>query len=579
MFQSQTPTWSNMPKTYGLTGPISEDLPEEENLIQTRKLLDTMKSYNVYENNLEFEHRERVFRRLESLFRDWLKEICIEMNVPEVVTEKVGGKIFPFGSYHLGVHSKGADIDALCVGPGFLERKAFFTSFFAKLKAQKEVKDIQAIEEAYVPVITLSWEGIQIDLVFALLSRRSVPDNLDLLNNSIVKDIDIRCVRSFNGYRVTEQILRLVPNVLNFRVALRAIKLWAKQRNIYSNKLGFLGGVSWAIMVARICQVYPNATTSTLVIKFFKIFSMWVWPIPIRLIEVEKCNYNLPFWDPKVNQSDRCHLMPIITPAYPQQNTSVNVSRSTLAILNEEIHRGHAICQEIEQKKAKWSELFEQTDFFQKYQHYAVLEASYTTEEKCLEWVGLVESKIRLLVSTLERNELVSLAHVHPHAFPGHRKANKKDGQSTMWLIGLVLNVKDSERCKINLECSFETFTNIINSLARSSDIYDEGMSLSVACLRREDLIYEPQQRAPQPSETLPPCHVSPVSADKQGTKKRELLHRSETPSKKIKDDKSLPVDQLSNVTGPSAFAKPAVSLTAPRPLNCHRLNRFLLAK
>uniref|UniRef100_A0A669CBJ2 Poly(A) polymerase n=1 Tax=Oreochromis niloticus TaxID=8128 RepID=A0A669CBJ2_ORENI len=505
--RSQTPTWSNMPKTYGLTGPISEDLPEEENLIQTRKLLDTMKSYNVYENNLEFEHRERVFRRLESLFRDWLKEICIEMNVPEVVTEKVGGKIFPFGSYHLGVHSKGADIDALCVGPGFLERKAFFTSFFAKLKAQKEVKDIQAIEEAYVPVITLSWEGIQIDLVFALLSRRSVPDNLDLLNNSIVKDIDIRCVRSFNGYRVTEQILRLVPNVLNFRVALRAIKLWAKQRNIYSNKLGFLGGVSWAIMVARICQVYPNATTSTLVIKFFKIFSMWVWPIPIRLIEVEKCNYNLPFWDPKVNQSDRCHLMPIITPAYPQQNTSVNVSRSTLAILNEEIHRGHAICQEIEQKKAKWSELFEQTDFFQKYQYvlrHVKMKIDIATHRTQL--VGLVESKIRLLVSTLERNELVSLAHVHPHAFPGHRKANKKDGQSTMWLIGLVLNVKDSERCKINLECSFETFTNISNLFLVSQ---------------------------------------------------------------------SLPVDQLSNVTGPSAFAKPAVSLTAPRYRRT-RMNRNL---
>lgn len=107
------------------------------------------------------------------------------------------------------------------------------------------------------------------------------------------------------------------------------------ERNIYSNKLGFLGGVSWTIMVARICQVYPNATASTLVIKFFKIFSMWwvvslfphfidekkvstpnankdqlpwnshmfclrVWPIPIRLIEVEKYNYNLPFWDTKV---------------------------------------------------------------------------------------------------------------------------------------------------------------------------------------------------------------------------------------------------------------------------------------
>uniref|UniRef100_A0A3Q2X6H2 Poly(A) polymerase alpha-like n=1 Tax=Haplochromis burtoni TaxID=8153 RepID=A0A3Q2X6H2_HAPBU len=104
---SQARTWSDMPRTYGLTGPISEDLPEEENLIQTRKLLDTMKSYNVYENNLELENRERVVKRLESLFRDWLKEMCIEMNVPKVVTEKVGGKIFPFGSYHLGVHSKG----------------------------------------------------------------------------------------------------------------------------------------------------------------------------------------------------------------------------------------------------------------------------------------------------------------------------------------------------------------------------------------------------------------------------------------------------------------------------------------
>lgn len=77
-----------------------------------------------------------------------------------------------------------------------------------------------------------------------------------------------------------------------------------------------------------------------------------------------------------------------------------------------------------------------------------------------------------------------------------------------------------------------------VNSLARSSNIYDEGMSLSVACLRREDLIYEPQQKALQTSETEPPRLVSPVSADKQGTTKRKLLHRSETPSKKFKDDK-----------------------------------------
>ena len=44
---------------------------------------------------------------------------------------------------------------------------------------------------------------------------------------------------------------------------------------IYSNVLGFLGGVSWAMLVARICQLYPNAVAATLVQKFFLIYSKW----------------------------------------------------------------------------------------------------------------------------------------------------------------------------------------------------------------------------------------------------------------------------------------------------------------
>jgi len=55
-------------------------------------------------------------------------------------------------------------------------------------------------------------------------------------------------------------------------------------RGIYSNIMGYLGGIAWALMTARICQFYPNAIASTIVIKFFHIYKAWYgcgqcWPI------------------------------------------------------------------------------------------------------------------------------------------------------------------------------------------------------------------------------------------------------------------------------------------------------------
>ena len=94
--------------------------------------------------------------------------------MPEQMAETVGGKIFTFGSYRLGVHNKGADIDTLCVAPRHILREDYFSSFVEMLRVQDEVTDLRPVPETFVPVIKFCFDGIDIDLLFARLALKEV---------------------------------------------------------------------------------------------------------------------------------------------------------------------------------------------------------------------------------------------------------------------------------------------------------------------------------------------------------------------------------------------------------------------
>lgn len=476
-------------KHYGITSPISLACPKEIDHIYTQKLIDAMKPFGVFEDEEELNHRLVVLGKLNNLVKQWISDISESKNLPPSVVATVGGKIFTFGSYRLGVHTKGADIDALCVAPRHVERSDFFQSFFEKLKHQDGIRNLRAVEDAFVPVIKFEFDGIEIDLVFARLAIQTISDNLDLRDDSRLRSLDIRCIRSLNGCRVTDEILHLVPNKETFRLTLRAVKLWAKRRGIYSNMLGFLGGVSWAMLVARTCQLYPNAAASTLVHKFFLVFSKWEWPNPVLLKQPEESNLNLPVWDPRVNPSDRYHLMPIITPAYPQQNSTYNVSTSTRTVMVEEFKQGLAVTDEILQGKSDWSKLLEPPNFFQKYRHYIVLTASASTEENHLEWVGLVESKIRVLVGNLERNEFITLAHVNPQSFPGNKEHHKANNYVSMWFLGIIFRrVENAESVNIDLTYDIQSFTDTVYRQANNINMLKDGMKIEATHVKKKQL-------------------------------------------------------------------------------------------
>lgn len=127
--------------TLGMTSAISMAEPKPEDHIQTTELQKTLEPYNVFETECELNHRMEILAKLNALVKEWIKKVSISKNMPPTLAEKLGGKIYTFGSYRLGVHHKGADIDALCVAPCNIDRVDYFSSFMELLKKQSEVTE------------------------------------------------------------------------------------------------------------------------------------------------------------------------------------------------------------------------------------------------------------------------------------------------------------------------------------------------------------------------------------------------------------------------------------------------------
>lgn len=405
---------STSSKYPGVSAPISTAQPTPEEIEETIKLEECLRSFNLFESEEEMSHRMTVLSQINTLAEQWIREVSRAKNFPAEVADTMSGKIFTFGSFRLGVHTKGADIDTLLVVPRHVDRADFFASFSEKLRKQPQAEYVHMVEDAFVPVIKTKFDGIELDILFARLALKNIPPDQVLRSAELLRNLDQKCVRSLNGCRVTDDILSLVPNLESFKLALRAIKLWAKRRGIYSNVLGYLGGVSWAMLVARTCQLYPTATASTLLSKVFLVFSQWPWPKPsfLRDNREDTAPLGFPVWDPRTNVGDKFHLMPIITPSYPQQNSTFNVTHSTRTIIVNEFQHALSVCQAIAEGKEEWKKLFEPINFFDKHKHFIILISSTQAE-----WLGLVESKIRHLVMALEKRGCIKIAHVFPQSF------------------------------------------------------------------------------------------------------------------------------------------------------------------
>ncbi|CAM9941991.1 unnamed protein product [Phaeothamnion confervicola] len=394
-----------MAAQFGLSKPVSVAPPTESELRSTTQLIATMREMDLYESEERGAQRKEVIAALLRLVKEWSAGVAADRKVVVATAEDPtappdgGATLRTFGSYRMGVHTPDADIDILLLGPRHCSRHDFFRSFVGLLSRRADVEELFPVSEAYTPVVKFKMSGVAVDMLFCSLHYARLPPNLAVLDPDNLRNLDEREVRSLNGCRVAEMVLKLVPNQEAFRTTLRAVKEWARRRGVYSNVLGCLGGVNWAILVAGVCQKYPCAVPALLLERFFALYSAWNWPNPVLLCETLETpppgGTDYAVWNPKTVPRDRAHIMPIVTPAYPAMNSSYNVGEPQLRLLRREFAKAAKVAARIKSGQTTWDELFQRSDFFWCTPYYVQIDIFADNAEDHRRWLGWCESRLR----------------------------------------------------------------------------------------------------------------------------------------------------------------------------------------
>jgi len=405
---------------WGTTTPLSYEKAKEKDIERTKMMENYLKENDCFETASGHELRKKVLIELENLINNWIRKAiypdCIDGNEAQ---------LFPFGSYELGVVMPQSDIDLCCVVPSShrIGRVQFFTEIATVLKLDRRVSKLIVLMNAHTPLIKLNFSSIDLDLLFCVIDDPpgfKRPGRLtvnDLSNDDILLKADDQTARSINGVRVAKKLLELVPNINRFRLALRFIKFWARRRGVYSNIMGYMGGVAWSICVARICQLYPNFSSSQIVHRFFKWYASWNWTKPVKICEVNESKPGLDHlsaWGPPEDEIGvtRGLLMPVLTPSFPTMCATHNVSVQTRRTMSREIYKSlHLLT---DNPSIGFDEICHPINLFDEYESFLSIEM-YARSATALEvWTGFIESRLRSYCSELSNNEGTKSIRIYP---------------------------------------------------------------------------------------------------------------------------------------------------------------------
>ncbi|KAF7639218.1 PAP_central domain-containing protein, partial [Meloidogyne graminicola] len=300
-------------------------------------------------------------------------------------------------------------------------------------KVNKDTSFISKIENARIPLISIFFEGIDLDIMIAPIPYKNIPNDLDLTDHkdkkTILKNIQIldnlinemnklndfqyvKSVLMLNGYRIAyrEKFLLIDPKIRDkFTNLLKAVKLWAKRKHIYSNIFGYLSGTILTIMVSKICLIYPSANLPFLLQQFFLIYSTWTWPIPLitgslQNIDNPFCTNLVKSWnltninpkDPKKSEDK----MPVMSSLLPHYNVAFKVNEFTKQKIIEQMREafnlfGKNSLKEIQSNNFWSEELFKELNYIDQYKYFIIIICAIKNNNNNNENCEFMKTKIR----------------------------------------------------------------------------------------------------------------------------------------------------------------------------------------
>lgn len=177
--------------------------------------------------------------------------------------------------------------------------------------------------------------------------------------------------------------------------------------------MGYLNGIAIEILVGRVFKQVPHHSAVDLVQKFFETYSNWDWRTAVAIPGSTRANSN---GNVQINS-------PLGT------NVTPNVTKSHKNIIIWEFRRGAELL-----RGENFDALFAKLNFFSNYIDYILVNLQTNANDTTDKMTGAVESRIRGMAVTLERNSRVDSVRIPT------KRINVREHQN-VWVLGLKLKL------------------------------------------------------------------------------------------------------------------------------------------